>query len=110
MLHLRNRVVELVVADRKVIVADSVHDAHNGFTASQTADGIALGKVAAADQSDVGRLLTFEVTLTGKFGIALNGAVDVVLVEDNDRLGALAGSQQQGYKKREEIFFHICDL
>ena len=90
---MRYGVIELMVADGQIVVADSVHDSYDGFAFRQTSHGVALRKIAAADNSHIRCMLAFCVTLTGKACVSLNGTVCIVLVQNNDWLLALATCQ-----------------
>lgn len=94
MLHLRNGVIKLMVADGEVVIAYSVHDTHDSLAVGKTADRVALCKIATGDEGDIRCALAFGIALTCHACITLNGTVDIVLVEDNDRLGAVTGNQQ----------------
>ena len=102
MLHLGNCIIELMITDREVVVADSVHNAYDSLTVSKTANGVALSKIAARDERYVWSRLEFGIALTRHTCVAFNSTMHIVLVEDHDRLRALTGDEQESKEYNRE--------
>ena len=112
-------VVELMVAQADHIVAGQVHQLHGGGTLRRADGGIALDKVAGVHQQDVGAAGLVGVLQGRHLGIAGNGAVDVVGVQDDDvavqilgRLLRRIGGDSQGerhdhrHQQGQDFLFH----
>ena len=84
-------VVKLVVAQRGHIVAGEVHELDGGGALGLTHIDAALDEVAVVDQQHRGAL-GLVLGLEGRdLGVVLDGAVDVVGVDDDDLAGGLGG-------------------
>ena len=80
-------VVELVVAQSRGVVARHVHQLDGGGALRQAHIGGALAEVAGVQDQDVGALGLVLAGQHGHLGVVLDGAVDVVGVEDDHGLG-----------------------
>ena len=89
--EVRVAVVELVVAQGGDVIAGEVHELDGGGAlAGADLDG-ALAEVAGVHQQDGGALGLVLGLQGGYLGVAVDGAVDVIGVDDDDLAGGLGG-------------------
>ena len=89
-------VVKLVVSQRSGVIAREVHQL-NGCGALRGADaGIALNIVSGVQQQNIGAAVLIILLQCGHLGIARNGAVDIIGVQNHGRAGQVRGRSGNG--------------
>ena len=86
MCHLRYAEVELMIANRHIIVVYCVHHINDIFTLRDRPQRPPARKVAARHHTHVGGCLQNVVALTRYLGIAVNGAMYIVIVQNDNVL------------------------
>ena len=104
-----------MVAEGQRVIADRLLDLLDITAQGKGTGRSALEEIARGNDRDIGRV-RHRIAQPGEFGVAVDRAVDVVFVEDDDRFeGAfgflvLAGKrrqQQKDRKKEDEGAFHM---
>ncbi len=100
--HAGHAIIELMVAQRQGVVVHQVHDVGNILSLRDGSGGVALQEVAHADSTGIGRIRTVDgVTQSGHCLVAVDAAMDVILVEYHDALlsNIVLAAQQEDHGK-----------
>ena len=84
-------VIELVVAGGSHIVTGQVHQFHRSGTLAGADSGITLDKVTGVHQQNVGTHVLIGLLQRRRFGIAIDGTVHVIGVQDDDGAAQVLG-------------------
>ena len=108
-----------MVAHAGHVVASQVHQLHGGGALRRADGGIALDEVTGVHQQDVGAAGLVGVLQRGHFGIAADGAMHIIGVQDDDvavqilcRLFRRIGGDSQGERhdhrqqQGQDFLFH----
>ena len=111
--------IELVIAQCDIVVTHSIHQPHKVTTRGNGTIGYAGKEVAARNEGDMWRELPHLVAKVGHERIALDGSVNIIVVEDyyvgrinGQRLRHGATGSKKGCKKNNNtkmewyLFFH----
>ena len=77
-------VVELMVSDGGGVIARQVHQLHGGLALADADGGVALDVVARVQQQGVGARVLEGLLQRGHLGVAADGSVDIVGMENDD--------------------------
>ena len=79
-----------MVAESNGLIAHLAHDVDDVLAPGDGPRSASLKEVTAADDTDEGRIAALDgITKACQMGIAVDAAVDIVLIEDYDTLGLL---------------------
>ena len=91
-------VVKLVVADTGEVIAGEVHELDGSGALGDADGGLALDVVAGVEQQDLGAAGLVLGLHSGDLGIGVNGAVDVVGVQDYYLTGEITGGLSSSFR------------